>query len=138
MALPSHVTIRQAGPEDAEALGLLHLDVWDDAYVGLMPQSVLDQRRADAAGRIERWREILTSSDEPTHVAETASEGLVGFAGSGPARDNDVDLKQSKLTHGPLLRLQADREAFGKHPQADALLSREYRKPFVVPSERNL
>jgi GNAT superfamily N-acetyltransferase len=93
MALPSHVTIRQAGPEDAEALGLLHLDVWDDAYVGLMPQSVLDQRRADAAGRIERWREILTSSDEPTYVAEAASEGLVGFAGSGPARDNDVDIE---------------------------------------------
>ncbi|QIG45603.1 GNAT family N-acetyltransferase [Nocardioides anomalus] len=93
MALPSHVTIRRAVPEDAEALGHLHLDVWDDAYTGLMPQSVLDRRRADASGRIERWREILTSSDEPTYLAEAAEEGLVGFAGSGPTRDNDVDIE---------------------------------------------
>jgi predicted dehydrogenase len=52
--------------------------------------------------------------------------------------DNDVDLKKTKLTLGLLLRLDADREAFVKHPQADALLSREYRKPFVVPAEQEL
>jgi predicted dehydrogenase len=53
-------------------------------------------------------------------------------------RDNGVDLNQTKLTLGPLLPLDADREAFVKNPQADALLSREYRKPFVVPAEKEL
>jgi predicted dehydrogenase len=53
-------------------------------------------------------------------------------------RDNDLDLKQIKLTLGPVLLLDADREAFVKHPQADALLSREYRKPFMVPAESEL
>ena len=53
-------------------------------------------------------------------------------------RDNDVDLEKTKLTLGPRLHLDADREAFVKHPQADALLSREYRKPFVVPAEKEL
>src|SRR5262245_34944352 len=52
--------------------------------------------------------------------------------------DNNVDLKQTKLTLGPLLRLDGDREAFVKNPKADVLLTREYRKPFVVPGENEL
>ena len=49
-------------------------------------------------------------------------------------RDNQLDLEQTKLTLGLLVRFDSDREAFVNLPQADALLSREYRKPFVVPS----
>ena len=92
MVLPDGVTIRPAEPEDAEALGHLHLDVWDDAYTGLMPQGILDDRRERADERVARWREILTTSDQPTYVAE-GPDGLVGFAGSGPGRDNDVDIE---------------------------------------------
>ena len=46
MALPDGVTIRRGVPAEAEALAQLHLDVWDDAYTGLMPQEILDERRA--------------------------------------------------------------------------------------------
>jgi predicted dehydrogenase len=53
-------------------------------------------------------------------------------------RDNKVDLKQPKLTLGPLLPLDSEREAFDKHPEADAMLTREYRQPFVVPAENRL
>ena len=49
--------------------------------------------------------------------------------------DNDVDLEKTPLTLGPLLRIDPEREAFLDNPQADALLTREYRKPFVVPAE---
>jgi predicted dehydrogenase len=49
-------------------------------------------------------------------------------------RENQVDLEQTKLTLGRLLRFDSDREAFVHLPEADALLGREYRKPFVVPS----
>jgi predicted dehydrogenase len=49
-------------------------------------------------------------------------------------RENQLDLQQTKLTLGLLLRFDSDREAFVNLPQAEALLSREYRKPFVVPS----
>jgi len=86
---PDAVTIRPAVPEDAEALTHLHLDCWDDAYTGLMPQQVLDDRRADVPARIERWRTILEQSDN-TLVAE-APDGLVGFVSAGSGRDNDVD-----------------------------------------------
>jgi ribosomal protein S18 acetylase RimI-like enzyme len=81
--------IRRPVPADAEALTHLHLDCWDDAYTGLMPQRFLDERRADVPSRIEKWRTILEEHDN-TLVAEDAS-GLVGFVSAGPGRDNDLE-----------------------------------------------
>ena len=89
MALPSTVSIRRAVPEDAEALAHLHVDVWDDAYTGLMPQGILDDRREKVAERVTRWQEILEQS-RPILLAED-EEGIVGFASTGPARDNDME-----------------------------------------------
>ena len=48
--------------------------------------------------------------------------------------ENDVDLEKSKLTLGRLLRLDSKKEKFANDPQADSFLTREYRKPFVVPA----
>jgi ribosomal protein S18 acetylase RimI-like enzyme len=90
MALPDGVAIRRGVPDDAQALAHLHLDVWDDAYTGLMPQGILDDRREKVDERVERWRDIL-GLEKSTWIAEDA-EGLIGFSGVGPARDNDVDL----------------------------------------------
>lgn len=84
------VTIREAVPADAEALARLHVDVWDDAYTGLVPQGILDDRRERVAERAETWRTNL--AERPTHLA-VDGEQLVGFATSGPARDNDVDVE---------------------------------------------
>ena len=46
---------------------------------------------------------------------------------------NNVELEKSRLTLGPLLRLDADKERFADNAKANAFLTREYRKPFVVP-----
>ena len=91
MPLPDGVTLRPVEPADAETLARLHLDVWDDAYTGLMPQGILDERRDKVEERIERWREILAEPQpQSTWVAEDR-DGLIGFVTTGPARDNDVD-----------------------------------------------
>ena len=90
MALPDGVRIRRGTPEDAELLAQLHVDVWDDAYTGLVPQGILDDRRERVAERAETWRDIL-KQERPTWLA-VDDDGLVGFAGVGPARDNDVDI----------------------------------------------
>ncbi len=50
--------------------------------------------------------------------------------------ENNVDLEKSRLTLGPLLRLDWDKEKFVDNRMADALLTREYRKPFVLPQEK--
>ena len=39
------------------------MDCWDDAYTGLMPQEILDERRAKVDERAVRWREILEEHD---------------------------------------------------------------------------
>jgi len=89
MPLPDGVVIRRGTPADAEALAHLHVDVWDEAYTGLVPQGILDDRREKVAERVERWRDIL-GQERTTWLAEDR-EGLIGFASVGPARDNDMD-----------------------------------------------
>ena len=89
MSLADGVSIRRAEPSDAEALAHLHLDVWDDAYAGLMPQGILDDRRERVDERVENWGRIL-AEPRPIWLAEDGA-GLVGFASAGPARDNDMD-----------------------------------------------
>jgi hypothetical protein len=49
--------------------------------------------------------------------------------------ENDVDLEKSPLKLGSLLRIDPEREAFLDNGWADDLLTREYRRPFVVPAE---
>src|SRR6266545_2728357 len=78
--------IRPGVPDDAEALTHLHLDCWDDAYTGLIPQEILDARRADIPAQIERRREWLVSGTGRFLVAVADGE-LVGFANAGPGRD---------------------------------------------------
>lgn len=53
-------------------------------------------------------------------------------------QDNEVDLEKTRLTLGPLLQIKPGAEAFVDNSQADALLTRDYRKPFVVPGEREI
>ena len=87
--LPEGVVVRRARPAEAEALAHLHVEVWEDAYTGLVPQQILDDRRATLTDRVGWWRTILEDHDR-TLVAD-APEGLIGFAAAGPGRDNDVD-----------------------------------------------
>ncbi len=52
--------------------------------------------------------------------------------------DNGVDASQSKLTLGAALDLQLGKERFVKNAAADALLAREYRAPFLLPTESQI
>jgi predicted dehydrogenase len=53
-------------------------------------------------------------------------------------QDNKVDLEKTKLTLGPLLKIEAGKETFAGNAAANALLTREYRKPFEVPAEKDV
>jgi hypothetical protein len=52
--------------------------------------------------------------------------------------DAGVDLEKTPMTLGQHLRLNGDQEQFLASSQADALLTREYRAPFVVPKESEI
>lgn len=79
--------VRRAVAADAEALTDLHLDCWDDAYTGLVPQQIIDGRRAQREQRIVSWGTWLTVNS--TSVAEEAGGRLVGFVTWGDPRDDE-------------------------------------------------
>jgi hypothetical protein len=49
-------------------------------------------------------------------------------------KDNKVDLKATPMTVGPVLKFDPVEENFGSNASANALLTRDYRKPYIVPS----
>jgi predicted dehydrogenase len=49
--------------------------------------------------------------------------------------DNGVDVDKTPLVLGPWIGIDSDKEQFTGSPAANALLTRDYRKPFVVPAE---
>jgi len=52
--------------------------------------------------------------------------------------DNGVDIEKTPLTLGPWLGIDSEKEKFIDNPAADALLTRNYRKSFVVPTENEI
>lgn len=78
--------LRPATAADAETLTMLHLDCWDEAYTGLIPQRLLDSRREAIEPRVAKWRTIIDRSPGPVLVAER-DRTLIGFGTAGPARD---------------------------------------------------
>ncbi|WP_240770490.1 GNAT family N-acetyltransferase [Nocardioides sp. GY 10127] len=102
----AETVIRAAVPADAEAWTDLHLDAWDDAYTGLMPEAFLRQRRVERAESVVRRRELLEGGARVLLAVEPgghdgagdpggadgpgdSGEKLIGFASAGPARDVD-------------------------------------------------
>ena len=49
--------------------------------------------------------------------------------------DSGIDIEKTKLTLGPHLEIDSARACFMDNPAANAHLTRDYRKPFVVPAE---
>lgn len=94
------VMVRSCVVADAEALTDLHLDVWEDAYSELVPESILVARRGERATRVERWRQIIASGSSTELLAEDekVSGRLLGFSCTGPGRDDpEPDLPTVEL-----------------------------------------
>ena len=75
---------------------------------------------------IERQLDQLKVHDRVRETFERTCKHLV---------ENHVDLATSPVTLGSLLRIDPEREALLDNERANALLNREYRRPFVVPAE---
>jgi predicted dehydrogenase len=77
----------------------------------------------------EEMRSELAKFKVQENILETLDRTLAHLA------ENKVDLAKTPLTLGRLLKIDGDREAFAAAPQANQLLTREYRGPFIVPSQ---
>jgi len=86
-------------------------------------------------GKLETPQEIeakLESYDLGEAVSETFSRMTAHL------QSNDIDLAKTKLTLGPLLQIDQEKETFIDNPEANSYLTREYRAPFVVPAEKEV
>lgn len=82
------LVVREAIPDDAEAIARVHVGTWQSAYRGQIPDEYLDGLSVRERGEV--WRRILATSgrDEVNWVAERDG-AIVGFAGAGTSRDSD-------------------------------------------------
>ena len=83
---PADPVVRPATPDDAEAIARVHVTGWQEAYVGLLPQHVLD--RQSVPTRTRNWTSLLQQPPNQrwTFVAVDSTAGIVGFAGGVRAK----------------------------------------------------
>lgn len=77
------LTIRPADVRDADAIAVVHVQAWREAYAHLLPAEFLAALDVDA--RAARWRGIIAEPDVDVLVA-TIGEQVVGWASAGPGR----------------------------------------------------
>jgi ribosomal protein S18 acetylase RimI-like enzyme len=77
--------VRDATPMDAQAIGRVHVETWQSAYAGLVPDSYLAGK--DIRRQAARWREAIgRNTGESVLVALDEAGDVVGFGSCGKAR----------------------------------------------------
>jgi ribosomal protein S18 acetylase RimI-like enzyme len=82
-------TIARPTLDDLDEMGRVHVQVWQEAYAGLMPADYL--AALDPAVGSARWRTRIT--DPTSQVGwwlARDEEGIIAMTTSGPARDRDA------------------------------------------------
>ncbi|RNI20876.1 GNAT family N-acetyltransferase [Flexivirga caeni] len=101
----SDFSIEPYALEDAAELAALHMQVWRDAYAGMLSQAYLDGMQLEP--RIEHWRKriqfVLDRESQPDaegavwcgRLARHLPSGrIAGFISVGGARDDDAPVPQ--------------------------------------------
>lgn len=101
--------VRAGVVADAPGIAAVHVHAWQAAYRGILSDELLDGLSIEQ--RAEQWRRIL--GDDPelgrcTTVAEQDGE-VLGFAHTGPSRDDDAD----SAAIGELNAIYVRPDAFG-------------------------
>ena len=85
---PAVTRLRPAGLGDEAAILAVQAASWRATYTGLLPEAVFP--RADDAGRLRFWRDVLLTGTTATRVAVTAEGAVTGFVSCGPTRDPNL------------------------------------------------
>ncbi|MEY2953065.1 MAG: hypothetical protein RLZZ401_1152 [Pseudomonadota bacterium] len=102
----SPVEVRPATLRDAKAIATLHVKVWQEAYVGLLPDEHLQSLSVDK--RHTLWRDAIEYSEPQVQVAVVDGE-IVGFVGFDRSRD-----PKSKPTVGEIWAMYVTPAFWGK------------------------
>jgi ribosomal protein S18 acetylase RimI-like enzyme len=82
------LTIRRALVADAETVGRIHVESWNVAYRGIMPDDVI--ARTDLAYRTALWKERIADREWPVFLIEEKGK-CVAFCQMVPTKDLDDD-----------------------------------------------
>jgi ribosomal protein S18 acetylase RimI-like enzyme len=85
--------IRFACINDATAIARVHVQSWQEAYKGLMPEHFLTNLSVEH--RKEQWKRSL-ESDQIILICEAQNE-IIGFASAGRSRDKDLPPHAAEL-----------------------------------------
>ena len=83
------VTIRQAVPGDADAIGAIWLEAWRVGYRSIVPDVEIARRTDEEASTY--WRTRLADPEQAYFVvvAEVPDAGVVGFGQAGPCEPEE-------------------------------------------------
>jgi len=79
-------TIARPTLDDLDELGRVHVQVWQQAYEGLMPADYL--AALDPTAAPARWRERFGSNPDVLWLLARDESGIVGMISAGPPRDD--------------------------------------------------
>ncbi len=82
------VIVRPVRAADAEALGRVHASCWHETYDHLISKAALEN--VSPRRMAELWAQWATQGEEYRMSAALVDGEIVGFVGSGPARDDDA------------------------------------------------
>ncbi|HEX5857396.1 MAG TPA: GNAT family N-acetyltransferase [Microbacterium sp.] len=86
--LQTEVIVRPVRDVDAEALGRVHATCWHETYDHLISKAALE--RVSPRRMAELWTHWAAQGPEYRMSAALVEGDIVGFVGSGPARDDDA------------------------------------------------
>jgi ribosomal protein S18 acetylase RimI-like enzyme len=81
-------TIARPTPDDLDEMGRVHVQVWREAYAGLMPDDYL--AGLDPTFGPTRWRERFGETADLGWWIARDDDGIVGMITAGPPRDADA------------------------------------------------
>ncbi len=86
--LQTEVVVRPVRDVDAEALGRVHATCWHETYDHLVSKAALE--KISPRRLAELWTHWAVQGSEFRMSAALVEGEIVGFVGSGPARDKDA------------------------------------------------
>ena len=85
------IVYRKANVKDAPAIAKVHVESWHKSFAGIVPQEFLDNLNVER--RTKAFAQRFGEGNYQMFVAETARDGIVGFADFGPVREKDFEFE---------------------------------------------
>jgi GNAT superfamily N-acetyltransferase len=113
---PEGFEIRNATLDDVDDLAEIHVDAWEAAYRGILPDELIDER--DFEMRRRTWRERLPKMPVPEFVRVGVLDGRVVAFFEGEPNEDDPEVVDGRALY---LRSDVQGMGIGTHMRLDYL-----------------